>query len=277
VGQPGNFYSPRFSHDGTLVAVDNSGVQNNGDIWIYGVNTSTAIRLTSDIADESRPIWSPEDDRVIFLSGKGGPDNIFAKHLNNLVVEDEIAADKDYLEPSDVSQDGNYLAYNKSERDKGAGGDIWVMNLVSGKSEPFVESRFRNEDARFSPDGKWMAYSSDETGQMEIFLQTFPKATQRKQVSVGGGFGPKWRGDGKELFYQSLDGMLMSVSFEHGPDAELAAPVPLFKVHSRFDETATDFDVSSDGQTFLINTAIEDDKVSPMSVVINFMNEWERR
>ena len=94
---------------------------------------------------------------------------------------------------------------------------------------------------------------------------------------VGGGFGPKWRGDGKELFYQSLDGMLMSVSFEHGPDAELAAPVPLFKVHSRFDETATDFDVNSDGQTFLINTAIEDDKALPMSVIINFMNEWERR
>ena len=151
------------------------------------------------------------------------------------------------------------------------------MSLVSGKSEPFVESRFTNEDAMFSPNGKWMAYSSDETGQMEIFLQTFPKATQRTQVSVGGGFGPKWRGDGKELFYQSLDGMLMSVSFEHEADAEPGAPVPLFKVHSRFDDDASDFDVSSDGQSFLINTAIEDDKVRPMSVVIDFMSEWKRR
>ena len=122
-----------------------------------------------------------------------------------------------------------------------------------------------------------MAYISNETGQFEIFLQTFPTPTQKIQISIGGGLGPRWRADGKELFYRSLDDMLMSVAFEHGPGAEQTAPVPLFKVHTRFDEDANDIDVSSNGQTFLINTAIEDDNARSMSVVFNFMNEWKNR
>ena len=88
VGPPGNYYAPRFSHDGQFVAVDNSGIQNNGDIWVYGVKTTTAIRLTFDPADESRPLWSRDDDRIVYLSGKNGPDDLFAKEVGNPAVEE---------------------------------------------------------------------------------------------------------------------------------------------------------------------------------------------
>ncbi len=269
VGQPGNYYTPRFSHDGTLVAVDSSGVQNNGDIWVFGVDTPTAMRVTSDPADESRPIWSPEDDRIIYLSGKGGPDSMFAKDLSHLAVEQPVLINDAYTTPTDCSPDGLLLAFNNAVTE-GQDGNIWLLSLDDGTARPFVESPFTVVNLDFAPDGHWVAYESNETGQREVFVQSFPEATHRRQISVAGGFGPKWRSGGKELFYRAPDGHIMVVAFEDNTYRASAPPVALFKTDSRFPDDGEDFDVTADGQTILINIAIEDHERTPMSVLVNW-------
>ncbi len=272
IAAAGNYYSPRYSHDGSLVAVDNSGVQNNGDIWVYGVETPTAIRVTSDLADESAPIWSPADDQIVFLSGKDGPDSLYAKELKNLAVEQSLLVNEMFLTPTSWSPDGSYIAFNSSTSDYGIR-DIWLFSMNDGGAKPLIESPFSYEGLVFSPDGRWIAYSSDETGQSEIYLQNFPEPKQKYQVSVGGGMGPRWRGDGKELFYRALDDSLMVVSLETGSELKLGALVPLFRVNSRFQDSPTDYDVAPDGQTFVVNTPIMDDKIVPMSLLVNWSSE----
>ena len=277
IGPDGNYYSPRLSHDGRFVAVDNSGVSNNGDIWIYGVDTTTAIRLTNDPADESRPVWSPDDTRIAFLSGRSGPDDVLAKRISNPAATETIASDPDhFLEPTDWSPDGAQLAINRTFQDFDDTGDIVLVTVATGEAAPFLESPFMAEDLRFSPDGAWCAYTSNETGRTEVYLQSMTDPRNRRVVSSAGGDAPRWRDDGRELFYRALDDMLMAVALPEGPEGAAGAPTPLFRLGGRFG-AAGDFDIAGDGQTILINRPIYDEVTPPMSIVLNWMAEIERR
>jgi len=273
IGPDGNYYSPRFSHDGRFVAVDNSGVSNNGDIWIYGVGTTTAIRLTNDPADESRPVWSADDTRIAFLSGKGGPDDVLAKHIGNPAITETIASDPDhFLEPTDWSADGAQIAINRTFQDFDDTGDIALVTTATGEIVPFLESPFMAEDLRFSPDGAWCAYTSNETGRNEVYLQSMADPRNRRVISSAGGDGPRWRDDGRELFYRALDDMLTAVALPEGPEGPTGAPTPLFRLGGRF-TAAGDFDITGDGQTILINRLIDDEATPPMSIVLNWLAE----
>jgi Tol biopolymer transport system component len=272
VGPDGNYYSPRFSNDGAFVAVDSSDVNNNGDIWIYGVTSPAAVRLSFDLADESRPVWSPDGQRVAFLTGKNGMDDVHAKYLRNPAVVDIILEDDRFsLEPTDWSPDGLIIAANRSLSDPGDGGDIIFIDAESGSVEPFSESPFTTEDLRFSPDGLWCLYMSNETGQKNVYLQKLDDPLQRMLVSTHGGDAPRWRSDGKELFYRSLDDQMMSVALPEGPGGPVGTPQALFNLNGRF-AAAGDFDVAPDVQTFIVNTLIREKSTTPMSIVINWLS-----
>jgi Tol biopolymer transport system component len=280
VGQPGNFYSPRFSNDGQFVAVDNSGVQNNGDIWIYGVDSPVAIRLTSDPADESRPIWSPDDKRIAFSSSAGGLNNTFIKTIANPAQHEVLRQELTEHEFADwAAPDGRVSFHRSVEGEQGGPQDLWLHSTQTGEAEAFLESPSHTAFARFLPDTDWFAYVSEETGQPEIYLQSLSHPASKRRISIGGGVNPHWRRDGLEIFYISLAGMIMSIQFENGPEGEASMPTPLFDANTRFEpeQFSLDYDVSADGQTFLVNSPIDQDFPAPMSLLLHWSPEDARR
>ena len=136
---------------------------------------------------------------------------------------------------------------------------------------------FSEADARISPDGKWLAYHSNESGEDEVYVQSFPEPGTRHQVSAGGGMGPRWREDGKELVYITPDGMIMSAEFGDDPFTQVPAIMPLFKIERRFDDHADDFDMTLDGQTFLVNTPVEESYASPLTLQLNWVAGLENQ
>ena len=142
--------------------------------------------------------------------------------------------------------------------------------------KPILATSFDESEARFSPDGRWLAYCSNEYGQDEVFVQSFPDGAERHQISSRGGIGPRWRRDGRELVYLAPDGTIMSVEFEDGrPDRAMGAQ-RLFKVERRFKDGADDFDMTGDGKVFLVNTALEDTGTAPMTLQFNWTERLKK-
>jgi len=150
---------------------------------------------------------------------------------------------------------------------------VWSLNLPEAKRQLFLKSGASVKNAQFSPDGKWVAYDSNESGRWEVFVTSFPDAKGKWQISTGGGRQPRWRGDGKELFYLAPDAKVMAVPVTSGVNFQAGAPVALFQANPRellaTSEIAV-YDVSKDGQRFLINTQVNTDAGRPMSVVLNW-------
>jgi Tol biopolymer transport system component len=176
-------------------------------------------------------------------------------------VQDELPAF-----PSDWSRDGKYILYYQ-------GTDLWFATFPGSKSTLFLKAPSALRNGQFSPDGKWVAYASNETGKWEIYVTSFPDARGKWQVSTGGGEQPRWRGDGKELFYLSADGKMMAAPVTMGTNFDAGTPVALFQTTPRQPVLVFDlfvYDVSRDGQRFLINTEVKQAESTPMSVVLNW-------
>ncbi len=137
---------------------------------------------------------------------------------------------------------------------------------------PFIE-----DDARISPDGKWLAYGSNESGRLEVYIQSFPEPGLRQQISSGGGMGPKWRQDGRELYYKSPDGKIMAVELAEDPLSQVPAAKPLFEVQTRFEDRGDDFDVTSDGQTFAVITPLTEATSAPLTLQMNWTAGLQKR
>ena len=203
-----------------------------------------------------------------------------------------VAAEEPFLQspaskyPLDWSVDGRYLVYSQ---DAAGGYDLWVLPLEGagtsmkpGKPFPFLQSNFNEDHAQFSPDVRWLAYTSNESGRYEVYVQSFPQAGGKYQVSTGGGIAPRWRRDGpnngKELYYIAPDAKLMAVAIRGESTLEaglLSAASALFQtnIHEAGGYVAADkqqYDVSADGQRFLINTPVEGGQSTPLTVITNF-------
>ncbi len=168
--------------------------------------------------------------------------------------------------PNDWSRDGKYILYTR-------GADLWFVTLPDLKSSEFLKAASVLTNGQFSPDGKWVAYASNETGKWEIYVTSFPEPRGKWQVSTGGGEQPRWRGDGKELFYLSSDGKIIAAPVTAGANFDSGTPVALFQATPRQPVSSRDlfvYDVSRDGQRFLINTQVKQAETGPMSVVLNW-------
>jgi hypothetical protein len=188
--------------------------------------------------------------------------------------------------PSDWSRDGRFLLY--AQQDPRTKADLWALPLASdatpaGPPTPFAITEFNEDQGRFSPDTHWVAYVSDESGRSEIYVQPFPAATgggSKTQVSRDGGDEPRWRHDGKELFYLSLDGKLMAVSVAEGPTFRAGVPESLFQalvVRGRRESLlgVSRWDVAPDGKHFLINKVKTSSE--PLTVVLNWTAELKKK
>jgi serine/threonine protein kinase len=267
---PGAYRNPALSPDLQHIAVVKR-ESGTGDLWILDLVRGTTTRFTVDPGDEDTPLWSPDGSRIVFRSNRSGTYDLYVKSSSGVVQEELLLKSEHPKYASDWSADGRFLLY--VEGDPQTGNDIWVLPLTGDrKPEPVVRTQFAEALPKFSPDGRWIAYTSNESGRTEIYMQGFPKAASRTQISTAGGTLPHWRRDGKELFFTSVNGEMMAVDIGFAADGGLKAgrPTKLFSVSA-----LGWWNVTPDGQRFLINTLGQQTTgvVTPITAVLN----WDRR
>jgi eukaryotic-like serine/threonine-protein kinase len=253
-----------------------------GDIWILDLARGVPSRFTFAPSWESWPIWSPDGQRIAFTSDRntrGGLADIYQRATGASASEQILLRSQGPSFPTDWSLDGKLIIYQYgSPLAVFTNSDLWVLPLNDDrKKTPYVQTQFNESGGRLSPDGKWMAYASDESGNQEVYVQSFPNPGSKLRISLGGGSHPRWRRDGRELFYIASDENLMAVPIKPGPTFEAGSPKTLFETRlNDFHGTRNDYAATSDGQRFLINTRTEDKASSQIVVVTNWL-EGARR
>ena len=255
--------NPSLSQDGSRLAFSRV-VGGNWDIWLIDMQGDVS-RFTSALALDFNPVWSPDGRRIFYESNNS---NIYSRSVVDGTPEEALLRERTMVYPSDVSPDGRVLLYTRAE---GMSTDLWYVSLIGDDRtpRPFVQTEFQDRDGQFSPNGKWVAYQSDEAGQFEIYLQPFPGPGDRIRVSAGGGQHVRWARDGSELFYMAADRRLTSVRVTFGANGPpvLGAPLPLFRTESDYSFlTRQQYVVSPDGQRFLINAST--DAIDPPSITL---------
>lgn len=275
VGPPRSYKNGRLSPDGRSVVVDQTSPDGrNVDIWILETARGATTRLTFDPSVHQAPIWSPDGKQILYVSNRKLGTHLFLKNADGSGVEEEAAdlGDSAQVNPWDWSRNGKYVLVKK-------GNELWDLLLPERVAKPMLQPKWTVRNAQFSPDGRWIAYASNETGSMEVYVSSFPTGNGKWQVSSAGGQEPKWRQDGKELFYVAPDGKLMTVAVKPGATFEAAPPVALFQTHRRQPVSAQDvfsYDVTGDGQRFLILTKVDESNVAPPSIYLNWASEMEK-
>ncbi len=265
--------TPAVSPDGKQVAVDriDSQAGGNQDIWLLDQARGTSTRFTINPAREASPVWSPDGVWVAFASDRDGPFNIYRKPASGAGDEEALLKSNISQHPTDWSRDGRFLLYTAT--DPKTRNDLWVLPLDGDrKPRPYLQGPFNETQGQFSPDGRWVAYTSTESGRPEVYVQPFPASGGKWQVSTVGGLQPRWRGDGKELFYIGLDRKLMAVDVKTAAKFEMGIPRALFNVRVTLTATTgTRYAAAADGKRFLMITAgDEESDSSPFHVVLNW-------
>jgi Tol biopolymer transport system component len=266
---------PRLSPDGGRVAVGIAEQENQ--IWLYDLSRETLTRLTFEGNSSNGPVWTPDGKRVVFNSNKEGGTNIFWQLADGSGGLERLTTSEYLHAPMSWSPDGQLLAFH--EVNPTTQRDIWVLRMGDRKPQPFLRTQFDEAVPRFSPDGHWLAYMSNESGRYEIYVQPYPGPGGKWQISTDGGTESAWNRNGRELFYRSGNKM-MAVDVTTHPSLSVGKPRMLFE--GRYAQPpfpATNYDVSPDGQRFLMLKPIEAAQAAPtqINVVLNWFEELKRR
>ena len=254
--------NPSLSRDASRIAFSRV-VGGNWDVWLIDMQ-GAASKFTSALSLDFYPVWSPDGRQIFYQSGAS---TINSRSVTEGTPEQALLRERTMIYPSDVSPDGSVLLYTRAS---GSSVDIWYLALGADRTpHPFVQTAFQERDGQFSPDGKWIAYQSNDAGHNEIYLQPFPGPGARIQVSRGGGQQVRWARDGSELFYIAADQRLTAVRVTLGANGKLGlgTPIPLFRTEldSSF-LTRQQYVVSPDGQRFLLNAST--DAIDPPSITL---------
>jgi Tol biopolymer transport system component len=279
-----DYSGPALSRDEKQLAVARlDRTTNTRDLWIFPVGGGTGVRLTSEAADDFDPVWSADGRSVIFTSARNGARNIYRKAADGKGPLEPLFESGGDKHVEDLSPDGDFLVFNSYLEARtgvamlpGRLPDLSLLRLAGGlKSMTFLATPNREHQAQFSPNGRWVAYCSDETGQLEAFVVAFDPGTgnpgEKQRISVNGASQPRWRGDGKEIFF--LEGptlMRVDVDTEHA-DFSSGVPSPLFSVNVEKEERRNRFLVTRDGQRFLVVTRIQATGDSTIGVQVNWI------
>ena len=277
VGQPGNYIRPSLSPDGKRVAVDGSDLQGNRDVWLIDLANGNPTRFTFDPGQDLFAVWSPDGNRIVFGSDRAGPRNLYQRSATGASKEEVLLKTDFNAYAADWSRDGRYIAYVINDPKTKI--DVWVLPLF-GDQKPFgfAMTEASERGARFSPDGRWLAYVSDESGIPQVCVQSFPASGGKWQVSTDGGYHLAWRRDGKELFYVSSDRKMMAVEINgEGASFEAGAPKVLFDMRvNTFTGSQAQFAVTPDGQKFLIANTFGESRSEPITVALNWTADLKR-
>ena len=245
----------------------------SGDLWIHDIARDTRTRFTLGASDDSEPVWSPDGRRLAFFSCcESGKSSLRIKDLSDTTSTGGSPFQSGFNAPFDWSSDGRFILYSQNEPTTQQ--DMWVLPLF-GEQKPFafLQTQFDEKFARFSPDGRWVAFMSNESGRDEIYVTRFDQPGEKWRISTAGGRNPRWRRDGKELFYLAADKKLMSVSVKSAATFEAGAPTALFKIDSILEG---DYEVTVDGQRFLVNSIVAGAQSLPFTVVLNWTKDLRR-
>ena len=271
-----------LSPDGKRVVSERTVRDNKSDLWISDLEHGTESRFTFDAARNSQALWSPDGSKVAFSSNRDdlSGDNLYQRASNG-TSQDELLLKTDRVAaPLDWTHDGRFLIFRKAQ-------DLWALPLGAEsktrdkKPFPLIESEFNKGQAQVSPDSRWLAYTSTESGRPEVYVIPFSTestnaAVGKWAISTAGGSAPRWRGDSKELFYLTPDRMLMSVEVKTSPQGfDRGVPQALFAAQSDIppaDISMHIYSISADGKRFLIRTAAGvREEQPPLTVVVNWL------
>ena len=249
IGSPDVYTAVELSPTGTraVVVKGGSGWVQDRDLWLVDLTSGIPSRLTTHPALESSPAWSPDGGRIAYHSSQAGVISPFVKYLDT-GKEERLLEPTESLALDDWTADGRLLVLRTYGR------AAFALPLTGvRKLEPLVDTPYGEDQLQVSPDGRWIAFNSEETKTWEVYVARFPGFTDKRRVSVAGGVQPKWRGDGRELFYLAPDGTMMVVQSTLESPAEFAPAQPLFKTSlSPASHQISEFDVTKDGQSFLL-------------------------
>jgi Tol biopolymer transport system component len=269
----GDYRQIALSPDESMLAVAkmDEGSTDVSNIWLMDLSRGTSSRLTSSGSEDWYPAWSPDGRQLAFASSKDGPFNIYVRPAAAMGGERTLANPPGGKWINSWSPDGKFLACSVS--DSKTHSDIWIVPISGSEPFPFLRTDFDEFQPEFSPDGRWIAYSSNESGRSEIYIRSFDGTTATgaaTRISIDGGSLPKWRRDGKELFFLAPDRKLMSVEIRWAPNPKPSSPLPLFQTRVYVANFLSGYAVSQNGQRFLINAPTEDEESEPVTVIANW-------
>ncbi len=280
VGSPGNYSGVRLDRGGRRFAVEITEPRSGDiDIWLGDLARGVLTRLTSGQFVHDSPVWSPDGAQIVFSSNRNGHFDLFRKSTDGAGVEEPLFTSSNDKSPTDWSADGRFIAFDvfgeraheQTSSKRGGKHEVWIFSVAGGGATPVLQTAFNESSGRFSPDGRWLAYCSDNSGRSEVYVRSFPSPGAEWRVSVDGGTQPVWRPDGQELFYVGADRKLMATKTKIMSAVTHGAIESLFDIHLR--SSASDiglFDVAADGRRFLVNTPVERQTSSPVTVVVNW-------
>jgi hypothetical protein len=264
---------PELSPDGKRVATRRT-LQGNTDIWLQDLVRGGLTRLTFDAANDVYPVWSPDGMRIAFSSTRIGVHDLYVKPSNGSGAEEPLLESPNSKAAQDWSRDGRWLLYYEVHPTTGR--DLWAMDMTATDRPPRVVANTRAEEvlAQISPDGRWVAYETNEWGRLEVVVQPFPDAGGKWQVSTAGGVAPRWRSDGKELFFLAPDATMMAAPVTVvGTSFEPGTPAALFPTGivdgGTLAQIRPQYAVARDGR-FLINQPVGDATTAPITLILNW-------
>jgi Tol biopolymer transport system component len=274
LGEPARYGSEvNLSPDGkrAAVAIADSGTAR--DVWIFDVGRGVPTKFTFDAADDHEPIWSPDGSRIVFNSTRKGSTDLYQKASDLAGNEKLLLADPFQKWPESWSPDGRFLAYYRLGPPSPNANGLWVLPMF-GDRKPFSfvgSSSSTVYRSQFSPDGHWVAYASDESRRFEVYVTPFPGPGGKFLISTASGNDPRWQRDGKEIFYVSEKQMMAATVTATGASFLVGAARPLFDLRALpTDQGRAVYDVSPDGQRFLVNAVEEPTGVAPITIVVNW-------
>jgi Tol biopolymer transport system component len=272
IGEPGVLANPTISPDGTRVALDISDQKaNNVDVWLESTTGAGNSRFTFDPAEDVVGVWSRDGTMLAYRSSLAVGAAVFLKRATGLEHERQRIAVpvSDDILPNSWSVDGRQILCTHQTS---SGYYLELVPVAGGEPTRFLSSKGSETNGQISPDGKWVAYASDESGNWEIYVTSFPGAGGKWQVSRGGGTEPRWRADGKEMFYLGPGGMLTAVPVSSQSGFSNGAPAPLFQIRGRAQISSTDvltYDVAKDGKRFLVNRYVKPEHLAPLTILLH--------
>jgi serine/threonine protein kinase len=257
LGEDSGYWEPAISHDGTRVAVSEG--QTSGDIWLHDLERGVRTRFTFDPADDRSPLWSPDDERIVFASSRETAGEIYERPSSGQGSATLLYSSGTNITLTDWSEDGRWILFSSLS----LGENIWdlmAFDMEEEKVIPVVEGPFSQQYGSLSPDGKWLAFSSGESGRSEIYVQPFPEGAGRWMVSTNGGQHPVWTRDGRELIFMGDEEYDMwSVEVTGDNSLSFSTPTRMFAAFPK-SNTGTIYSVSADGERMLLNERLPMDR-----------------
>jgi serine/threonine protein kinase/Tol biopolymer transport system component len=276
IGQADDHFSVALSPDERQVATETvDPATQTQTIWLVNATSGVRSRLTADLSANWAPLWSPDGERLAFGSLRSGPSNLYEKAATGVGAEDLLMKSPDWLGPTDWSSDGRLIVLQDMTKFR-----LAALSLTGERKLSMLQSESVEADGHLSPDGKWLAYTSNASGSWDIYVQPFPSRDRRWRVSPDGGSRPRWRRDGKELYYVGLDQKLMSVAIKGDTAFTYGPPAALFQLQiipTPPTQGRQQYAVAGNGDRFLVNTIVQPAIPTPVTIVLNWQSGLSAR